>query len=227
MRPDDGGSVRPALPEQAGHSERTLHEIYDFQTGIVDLTASDWATSAESVRGLSAEVRGIVTALRGAPDAWSGPAADAAYQTLGKLADNLDVHAEDIDRIEAGLTSAYDSVATARTAYVTRVRSISLDVDEGDYQRTPFRQPAQASPDLPTRARPAGLRPGRRGREGRSRAGCGPGARVLHRLDDHRHEEAARRPGRAEPGPRRLDRRHGRRGRRAAGAARRRPAPPT
>ena len=150
MRPDDGGSSRPPLPEQAGQSERTLYEIYDFQTGIVDLTASDWATSAESVRGLSTEVRGIVNALRGAPDAWSGPAADAAYQTLGKLADSLDVHAEDIDRIEAGLTSAYDSVAAARTDYVTKVRSISLDVDEDDFQRTPFRQPAQASPDLPT-----------------------------------------------------------------------------
>ena len=79
MRPDDGGSSRPTLPEQAGPTERTLYDIYDFQTGIVDLTAGDWATSAESVRGLSAEVRGIVRALRGAPDAWDGPAADAAH----------------------------------------------------------------------------------------------------------------------------------------------------
>ena len=148
------------------------------------------------MRGLSAEVRGIVSALRGAPDAWSGPAADAAYQTLGKLADNLDVHAEDIDRIEAGLTSAYDSVATARTDYVTKVRSISLDVDEGDYQRTPFQQPAPASSDLPTvldqQAYDQPLR-----REGCSGAGGGRGAGVVHRLDDHRHEEAARRPGRS------------------------------
>jgi hypothetical protein len=67
------------------------------------------------VRGLSADVRGIVSALRGAPDAWSGPAAEAAYQTLGKLADNLDGHAEEIDRIEAGLTGAMDSATAART----------------------------------------------------------------------------------------------------------------
>jgi hypothetical protein len=150
MRPDDGGSSRPPLPEQAGPTERTLYDVYDFQTGIVDLTAADWATSAESVRGLSADVRGIVRALRGAPDAWDGPAAEAAYQTLGKLADNLDVHAADIDRIEAGLKSAYDSVAVARTDYVTTVRSVSLDLDPGDYQRTPVRQPAQAEPDLST-----------------------------------------------------------------------------
>ena len=150
MRPDDGGSSRPPLPEQAGPTERTLYDIYDFQTGIVDLTAGDWATSAESVRGLSDEVRGIVTALQGAPDAWTGPAAAAAYQSLGRLAASLDVHAEKIDHIEAGLKSAYDSVTTARTDYVTKVRSVSLDVDQGDYQRAPVRQPAQTSPDLPT-----------------------------------------------------------------------------
>ena len=138
MRPDDGGSSRPPLPEQAGHHERTLYETYEVQTGIVDLTATEWATSAESVRGLSAEVRGIVAALQGAPDAWSGPAADAAYQTLGKLAANLDVHAEKIDGIEAGLKSAYDSVTTARTDYLTKVRSVSLYVDVADYQRTRF-----------------------------------------------------------------------------------------
>ena len=150
MRPDDGGSSRPPLPAEAGPNERTLYEVYDFQTGIVDLTASDWATSAESVRGLSADVRGIVSALRGAPDAWSGPAADAAYQTLGKLADNLDGHAEEIDRIEAGLTGAHDSATAARTAYVTKVRSVSLAVDPADYQHTPFTQPTQVSADLPT-----------------------------------------------------------------------------
>ncbi len=150
MRPDDGGSIRPPLPEQAGRAERTLYEIYDVQTGIVDLTAADWATSAESVRGLSAEVRGIVTALQGAPDAWSGPAAEAAYQTLGKLAANLDVHAEKIDGIEAGLKSAYDSVTAARADYVTKVRSVSLDVDPAGYQRPPVQAPAQAPPDLPT-----------------------------------------------------------------------------
>ena len=37
MRPDDGGSSRPPLPERAGPTERTLYDIYDFQTGIVDL----------------------------------------------------------------------------------------------------------------------------------------------------------------------------------------------
>jgi hypothetical protein len=150
MRPDDGGSTRPPLPAEAGPNERTLYEVYDFQTGIVDLTASDWATSAESVRGLSADVRGIVSALRGAPDAWSGPAAEAAYQTLGKLADNLDGHAEEIDRIEAGLTGAMDSATAARTDYVTKVRSVSLDIDPADFQHTPFTQPTQVSADLPT-----------------------------------------------------------------------------
>ena len=150
MRPDDGGSSRPPLPERAGPTERTLYDIYDFQTGIVDLTAGDWATSAESVRGLAAEVRGIVAALQGAPDAWAGPAATAAYQSLGRLAANLDVHAEKIDRIEAGLKSAHDSVVTARTDYVTKVRSVSLAVDQADFQRAPVRPPAQASPDLPT-----------------------------------------------------------------------------
>jgi hypothetical protein len=149
MRPDDGGSGRPPLPAEAGPTERTLYDVYDFQTGIVELTAGDWATTAESVRGLSGDVRGIVNALQGAPDAWSGPAADAAYETLGRLATSLDVHAEKIDRIEAGLTSAYDSATAARSDYVTKVRSVSLVVDQAAFRRAPARQPAQASPDLP------------------------------------------------------------------------------
>ena len=150
MRPDDGGSSRPPLPAEAGPNERTLYEVYDFQTGIVDLTASDWATSAESVRGLSADVRGIVSALRGAPDAWSGPAAEAAYQTP-RQARRQPRRARRGDRPHRGRAHrCHDSATAARTAYVTKVRSVSLDVDPADYQHTPFTQPTQVSADLPT-----------------------------------------------------------------------------
>ena len=92
---------------------------------------------------LSASVRRVVRELRNAPDggeAWSGDAANAAYDSLGRLAANLDTHAEEIARIESGLTLAGDAVVDARTAYVTAVRSISLDVDEQDFMRTPFMQ---------------------------------------------------------------------------------------
>lgn len=150
MRPDDGGPGRPPLPAEAGPHERTLYDVYDVQTGIVDLTASDWGTSAESVRVLAAEVRGIVSALTGATVPWTGPAADAAYGTLGKLAENLDTHAEEIDRIQAGLTIAHDSVTTARTQYVRTVRTVSLDVDPAGFQKPATAPQGQTATDLPT-----------------------------------------------------------------------------
>ena len=150
---DGGGSGRPDLPAQAGPNERTLYELYDFQTAIVAYTASQWKTTASEVTELSASVRRVVRELRNAPDggeAWSGDAANAAYDSLGRLAANLDTHAEEIARIESGLTLAGDAVVDARTAYVTGVRSISLDVDEQDFMRTPFMQrTGPVAADLP------------------------------------------------------------------------------
>ena len=122
---DGGGPGRPELPAQAGTHEQTLYELYDFQTGIVSYTASQWRTTASEVTELAASVRRVVRELRNAPDggeAWSGDAAEAAYATLGRLATNLDTHAEEIARIESGLTLAGDAVVEARTAYVTSVR---------------------------------------------------------------------------------------------------------
>ena len=150
---DGGGPGRPQLPAQAGTHEQTLYELYDFQTGIVSYTASQWRTTASEVTELAASVRRVVRELRNAPDggeAWSGDAAEAAYATLGRLATNLDTHAEEIARIESGLTLAGDAVVEARTAYVTSVRTVSLDVDEQAYTRTPFMRPGgPAGPDLP------------------------------------------------------------------------------
>ncbi|HSO65337.1 MAG TPA: hypothetical protein VLQ78_09580, partial [Ornithinibacter sp.] len=151
---DGGGYSRPQLPAQAGPNEQRLHQLYDFQTGIVSYTASQWRTTASEVTDLAVSVRRVVRELRNAPDggeAWSGDAAEAAYASLGKLAGNLDTHAEQIARIESGLTLAGDAVGEARTAYVSTVRTVSLDVDEQDYLRTPFRQPGGGPviPDLP------------------------------------------------------------------------------
>ena len=81
--------------------------------------------------------------------------------------------------------------------------------------RLPARPGAAAGPGLARpadRARPAGLRPGGRRRQGGPRAAGGGRARDVHRLDDHRDQEAAGRTGRADPGPGRLhrgDRRNG------------------
>ena len=117
MRPDEGPSY-PPLPPDAGEKERALYEIYDFQSGIVSYTADQWKQTAEDLSDLAISVRGVVSQLRRAPDsgeAWSGSAAEAAYDSLGKLAANLDRHAEDITRIESGLTAAYDAVSDARS----------------------------------------------------------------------------------------------------------------
>ena len=84
------------MPADAGPTERALYEIYDFQTGIVSYTASQWKTTADEITDLASSVRQVVRELRRAPDggeAWSGSAAEAAYESLGKLATNLDRHA--------------------------------------------------------------------------------------------------------------------------------------
>ncbi|MFQ6173361.1 hypothetical protein ACK8HX_17295 [Oryzobacter sp. R7] len=146
----DGGGGPPALPEGAGPYERALHEIYDFQAGIVDHTAEQWRTTSEEMGDLAADVRRVVRELQRAPDVgevWDGPAAAAAYDALGKLASNLDRHAEDIKAIEGGLTAASDAVAVARTAYVLNVRPIDIDLDQGDYMRTPVRPLGGSYPD--------------------------------------------------------------------------------
>ena len=201
---DGGGSGRPDLPAQAGPNERTLYDLYDFQTAIVSYTASQWKTTASDVTELSASVRRVVRELRNAPDggqAWSGDAANAAYDSLGRLAANLDTHAEEIARIESGLTLAGDAVVDARTAYVTTVRTVSLDVDEQDFMRTPFRQPSGPVADLPATLDQQAYdsRDGRRQGAARGRGPQGPP--VLRRLDDRGDEEAPRR-ARLRPGER-------------------------
>ncbi len=150
MQHDGGGSGFPPLPADAGPTERALYEIYDFQTGIVSYTASQWKTTADEITDLASSVRQVVRELRRAPDggeAWSGSAAEAAYESLGKLATNLDRHAEDILNIEAGLTAASDAVSDARSAYVTRVRTVDTDIDQAGYMTGP--PPPPVGPPVP------------------------------------------------------------------------------
>lgn len=151
MRIDDGGGPsNPALPADAGPNERALYEIYDFQSGIVSYTASQWKTTSEEITDLAVSVRKVVSDLRRAPDggeAWNGSAAEAAYDSLTKLAANLDRHAEDISNIEAGLTAANDAVVDARADYVSRVRTVDTDVDPAGYMTGP--PPPPVGPPVP------------------------------------------------------------------------------
>ncbi len=149
---DGGGSGRPSLPGAAGPQERALYEIYDFQSGTVAYTASQWATTAEELTDLAASVRKVVSDLRRAPDggeAWSGAAADAAYESLGRLATNLDRHAEDVTNIEGGLVAAGDAVTDARIAYATRVRTVDIDIEPSGYMTTT--PPPPVGPPVPPR----------------------------------------------------------------------------
>ncbi|PKW28051.1 WXG100 family type VII secretion target [Phycicoccus duodecadis] len=131
--PDEGGYT-PALPDDAGPHERMLHRIYGFQTYIVSDTATDWGKTADGVRGLAAEVRGVITKLQGADPPWEGPAATAAYGTLHELAKALDSRAGEIEDIKKGLQDAATAGSTAMAAYSAQVRSISTDVDRTQYQ---------------------------------------------------------------------------------------------
>lgn len=133
--PDEGGYT-PPLPDDAGPHERMLHKIYGFQTSIVSDTATDWGKTADGVRGLAAEVRGVITKLQGADPPWQGPAATAAYDTLHELAKTLDRRAGEVEDIRKGLQDAATAGSTAMTAYSTQVRSVSTAVDRTPYQPT-------------------------------------------------------------------------------------------
>ena len=174
MRPDEGPSY-PPLPPDAGEKERALYEIYDFQSGIVSYTADQWKQTAEDLSDLAISVRGVVSQLRRAPDsgeAWSGSAAEAAYDSLGKLAANLDRHAEDITRIESGLTAAYDAVSDARSQYVAQVRTVDTSIDQSGYMRDNPGPPGGPTlePTLDTAAYDAAVADARQKRENRAAA---------------------------------------------------------
>ena len=194
---DGGGAGFPPLPADAGPTERALYEIYDFQSGIVSYTASQWKTTADEITDLASSVRQVVRELRRAPDggeAWSGTAAEAAYDSLGKLATNLDRHAEDILNIEAGLTAASDAVSDARSAYVTRVRTVDTDIDQAGYMTGP--PPPPVGPPVPEDPRHRGLRPGRLGGPRPARVRGAVGDAGLRHADGDGGQEAARRAGR-------------------------------
>ena len=104
MRPDDGGSSRPPLPA-AGGPERSAPSTRSTTSRPASSTSPRATGPRAPSRCAGCRPTCAASSARcGGPDAWTGPAADAAYQSLGKLADNLDGHAEEIDRIEAGLT---------------------------------------------------------------------------------------------------------------------------
>ncbi|WP_030527406.1 WXG100 family type VII secretion target [Phycicoccus jejuensis] len=144
--PDEGPS-NPALPADAGPNERKLYGIYGFSTVLVRMTADDWGTTADTVSNLATEVRSVITKLQGADRPWTGPAADAAYATLQRLAGQLDDRAEEITGIKRGLNQAADAADTARQAYQNTVRTISTDVDRSSYEHTQARQGGQPAPD--------------------------------------------------------------------------------
>ncbi|MBM6404228.1 hypothetical protein JQN72_08225 [Phycicoccus sp. CSK15P-2] len=131
--PDDA-PYTPALPDDAGPHERTLHDIYGFSTVLVRMTAEDWGKTADQVETLAADVRSVVGALRGADVPWEGAAADSAYSSLDVLAKALDARASEITDIRKGLESAADAADVARTSYASQVRSISTSVDRSDYE---------------------------------------------------------------------------------------------
>lgn len=131
--PDEGPYV-PALPEDAGPHERALHDIYGFSTGLVELTAEDWGKTADAVTGLALDVKGVVDALRGAQEPWEGPAAEAAFATLGKLRTSLEARSAEIADIKKGLEDAAAAADVARTQYSSKVRAVSTYVDREGYQ---------------------------------------------------------------------------------------------
>jgi hypothetical protein len=133
--PDEGPYV-PALPDDAGPHERQLHDIYGFSTGLVELTAEDWGKTADAVTGLALDVKGVVDALRGAQEPWEGPAAEAAFATLGKLRTSLEARSAEITDIKKGLEDAAAAADVARTQYATQVRAVSTHVDREGYQPT-------------------------------------------------------------------------------------------
>jgi hypothetical protein len=144
--PDEGPGY-PPLPGDAGPHETTLHDIYGFSSVLVRMTADDWGTTSDTVSNLAAEVRGVMSKLRGADRPWEGPAAESAYATLQTLASQLDIRADEIRGIKKGLTKAAEAADTARQAYQNTVRTISTDVDRSGYEKSVPRQGNQPVPD--------------------------------------------------------------------------------
>lgn len=130
----DDSPYTPPLPAEAGPYERVLHEVYGFATPLVESTATDWGKTSENVALLATAVREVITTLQTADEPWEGPAATSAYATLDTLAKALDARAAEIDDIRKGLKDAASAADTAQSAYVSRVRSVSLTVDREDYQ---------------------------------------------------------------------------------------------
>ena len=151
MRPDDGGSSRPPLPAEAGPNERTLYEVYDFQTGHRRPHRERLGHECRvRARAVGRRARHRQRAAR-CPRRVERPGGRGGVPDP-RQARRQPRRARRGDRPDRGgaRPERTDSATAARTDYVTKVRSVSLDVDPADYQRTPFTQPTQVSADLPT-----------------------------------------------------------------------------
>jgi hypothetical protein len=142
----DGGGG-PRLDPKAKAHERELFKIFDFLTFDVSSSHQDWKSSAEKLEAVAKDVKKIVSDLEegDGTSGWTGPAADAAKESLGALAKRLDTSAQKIRAVSTGLDTVYTAAGDARDGYWQKVNAVSTYVNPDDHLKPPTKQ---QPPDL-------------------------------------------------------------------------------